>query len=216
MSAPDSTSRLPVRRLVVYYGLLLAALAAVMSVTMIYGGREHPAKPIAGGYDVAQGGACMGAQVDLIQSGEFVNLGNAQGTLSGHLRLRGSRLSGSASCLTGKPAPLDAQARGLNLTGTVGGQPLNLIFRRQPPPPGALKPRVPGSLAGSYSITPSSRCLGGTLKLGAGSQPGLSGASKGVAGTLRYDSGSGSISGQVMCADGTRRTLSGQAADRPP
>src|SRR5207302_10133302 len=144
----------------------------------------------------------------------FVNLGNAQGTLSGHLRLRGSRLSGSASCLTGKPAPLDAQARGLNLTGTVGGQPLNLIFRRQPPPPGALKPRVPGSLAGSYSITPSSRCLGGTLKLGAGSQPGLSGASKGVAGTLRYDSGSGSISGQGMCADGRRRTLSGQAADR--
>ncbi|HEV3229213.1 MAG TPA: cation:proton antiporter [Solirubrobacteraceae bacterium] len=202
------------RRLIAYYGVLGAAFAAVLVLVLIAGGRETAAKPIAGGYDAQAGLSCLGPQVDVTQSGQFVDLGNPQGTLGGKLRLVGQRLTGTVSCMKGGSQRLDATVSGLNVTGTLAGQPVRLVFKREPPAPGTVKPQIPGSIAGTYTLSPASPCLGGALTVTGGSQPALSSSAKAVRGSLRYDSRLGTISGVVTCADGTSLSVSGQAAGR--
>ena len=43
-------------------------------------------------------------------------------------------------------------------------------LKRDPPEPGAAKPRAPGSIAGIYKLSPRSTCFGGKFELtGSGS-----------------------------------------------
>ena len=43
--------------------------------------------------------------------------------------------------------------------------PLRAELKRDPPPPGALRPRPPPSIAGKYKLAPRSDCLGGAFEL---------------------------------------------------
>ncbi|HVS29297.1 MAG TPA: hypothetical protein VHE14_07070, partial [Solirubrobacteraceae bacterium] len=153
------------RRLVLYYVLLAAATAAVITVVLGIGTKEHPRPPVAGGYDVAAGAACLGPKIDVLQSGRFVELDNAQSTVGGQLELKGSRLTGTARCIGGRHARFAATAHAAALTGTIGGQSLSAQLRRDAPTPGALKPRAPSSVGGRYDLAPGSACLGGKLVL---------------------------------------------------
>ena len=62
------------RRLTAYYVVLAAAVAVVATLVLTAGSKEEPQNSIVGGYDVSQGQACLGEQVDVRQSGQFVSL----------------------------------------------------------------------------------------------------------------------------------------------
>jgi Kef-type K+ transport system membrane component KefB len=195
------------RRLLLYY-LGLAALLVAVAVTVFTVGADTKAQPaIAGGYDVAGGRECLGGQVDLRQSGQFITVQRADGTSIGSLRLRDGTLTGEITCRGGDRDELTATLRGGRLTGTVGARPLSASFGREPPEAGRQRPRVPRSVEGTYTLTPPSRCLGGTVELHDGELDGRAGR----LGTVTYTDGR--LSGSVRCETGTA-TLRGQAADR--
>ncbi len=97
-------------RLIAFY-LILAAISVAVVVIVVDKGRNEKAQPvIAGGYDASAPNPCLGAvpkrvggaplpptapaqpapagpSFNLQQSGQFVNITNNQGTLSGQLRL---------------------------------------------------------------------------------------------------------------------------------
>src|SRR5438445_11811311 len=112
------------------YVALIAATIAGVALLIEDGGREHAQPAIAGGYDLRQPNPCFGAvtaaiagaplpstapaqppvapaSFDVQQSGEFVTLSNAAGSLGGQLRLypagRGHspRLAGTVDCVGG-------------------------------------------------------------------------------------------------------------------
>ena len=91
-------------RLLVFYGFL-AVMVIVVSVVVIAAGqdREHQ-PPIAGGYDVIGANSCLGPKFDLKQSGRFVNLDNADESLSGRLEFEDGRLTGDVDCVEGGQA----------------------------------------------------------------------------------------------------------------
>src|SRR3954469_16186970 len=106
------------RPLTAYYVVLLAAVA-IVAVVVISAGEKEKAQPgIAGGYDVSQGQACLGDQVDLRQSGQFVTLHRADGSSAGKLRFHQPRLTGDASCATGAARPVRATVRNGALQGS--------------------------------------------------------------------------------------------------
>ena len=88
----------PRSRVASYYVILLLATAAVVAAVIAAGSGKHGSPTLAGGYDVSAGTACLGAKANLAQSGEFVTLSNTQGTLSGDLTLKHSRLTGTVKC----------------------------------------------------------------------------------------------------------------------
>ena len=202
----------PKTRLVLFYAVLALATAAGVIAILLAGRHEHAQKTIAGGYDVGRGASCMGAQFDLKQSGQFVDVANARGTLAGKLRWRDGRLRGEVSCAGPGSARLDAAVRGRLLVGTIGGRPLAAALRRSPPPPGSPKPRAPGGISGKYALTPQSDCLGsslvlknahGALTVVAGSSP---------VGSVSYQGGV--LTGRVKCQLGAAAVVTGQAVDR--
>ena len=103
-----SHRRMAGRRLTAYYVVLVIAVAAVATLVLSAGAKEEPEPAIAGGYDVTQGQACLGEQIDLRQSGQFVGLRRADGSGAGKLRFKAPRLTGEASCLAGGTRPLRA------------------------------------------------------------------------------------------------------------
>src|SRR4051794_31905646 len=104
-------------------------------------------------------------RVDVKQSGKFVTFTNTLGTLGGSLEVDDGHLTGDVKCLDGKEQPIDARSRNGNLIGTVGGQPVALALKRDPPPAGTPKPYIPGSIASEYKVSPRSECLGGLIDL---------------------------------------------------
>ena len=76
------------RRLTAYYVVLVIAVAVVATLVLSAGSEEEPQPAIAGGYDVTQGQACLGEQIDLRQSGQFVGLRRADGSGAGKLRFK--------------------------------------------------------------------------------------------------------------------------------
>src|SRR5215210_5382751 len=153
------------RRLSAYYVILVIAVAAVATVVLAAGSKENAQPAIAGGYDVSQGQDCLGDQIDLRQSGQFVGAQRADGSRAGKLRFKEGRLTGEASCLKGAERPLRATVRAGVVEGTLGDAPLKADFAREPPDPGAQKPSPPGSVAGEYKLVPRSACLGGKIEL---------------------------------------------------
>jgi Kef-type K+ transport system membrane component KefB len=201
------------RRLIVYYAILAALVIGVV-VAVFAAGRDEKTQPsIAGGYDVAAPAAgCTGPQVDITQSGQFVGLRRLDGTVLSRARLRDGRLRGSVHCVDGGHrelvAPVGAGAKGV-LVGTLGGAPLRAELKRDPPAPGALRPRPPPSIAGKYKVAPRSDCLGGAFEL---EKSGGAYVLKGGLGRLTY--GNGPIAGRVTCRDKSVRTIAGQALNR--
>ena len=199
------------RRLVVYYAILAVVTIVVVVVVFAAGSDEETQPAIAGGYDVAApAAACTGLQMDVSQSGQFVDLRRPDGTTLSHARLRDGRLKGDVQCIGGGERALVATVavKGV-LAGTLGGVRLRAELKRDPPPPGALRPRPPPSIAGDYKLSPRSDCLGGTLAL---EKAGDVYEVKGGLGRLVYRDGP--IAGRVVCRDKSARTVTGQAANR--
>ena len=200
------------RRLTAYYVVLVIAVAAVATLVLSAGSREEPEPAIAGGYDVTRGQACLGEQIDLRQSGQFVGLRRADGSEAGKLRFQAPRLTGEASCRSGGTRPLRATVRDGAVAGTVGGVPLQAEFAREPPDAGEQKPSPPGSVAGEYKLVPRSACLGGHIELiGDGRALELEGEK--VHGELIYGA-SGKLTGSAVCSAGDEVGLVGAASNR--
>ena len=199
-------------RLTLYYAALaLAVVVAAVVVHLLADGVEAQPR-VAGGYDVADGRACLGSRVDLRQSGQFVGLDRPDGSTAGRLRLRDGLLTGHVTCLGGGGGALRATIRDGALAGTLAGRRVRATFAHEPPEPGAQRPRAPSSVAGQYRLAPRSACLGGRITLVGAANVTLRGSPP-VAGRLRY-AGNGRLRGGVVCSDGTRASLSAEAANR--
>src|SRR5688500_14305004 len=99
------------RTLIAIYVVMAVAVAVVATVVFSAGQDLSPERPIAGGYDLERPDPCLGETFDLRQSGEFVNIENPDGSLSGPLRNEGGNLTGDVSCVGGGDAELDGDAR---------------------------------------------------------------------------------------------------------
>src|SRR3954447_18683229 len=165
-----------------------------------------------------------GPSFDVKQSGQFVNLSNTQDTLGGKLRLKehprpdGSRtLTGDVDCVNGKTQHFDGNATPGNkgtIAGELGGRPVLAALKRDPPDAGTPKPRVPGSVAGLYKLSPRSTCFGGKFKLaGSGSSYTVK-AGEQKLGKLAYDDDKGTLSGDLACTKGGSVKAKGAAVDR--
>jgi Kef-type K+ transport system membrane component KefB len=201
----------PRRRLLVYYLILAAAVGAIAVVVLAVLPKPKAQPGIAGGYDLVPAAGCLGAQADLSQSGQFVDLEAVQGDAGGNLRFRHGRLTGTVSCQDGHSAPLSARAAGGRLAGTIGGAPLAGVLKREPPTPGAPKPRAPGSVAADYAVSPRSDCLGNAITLHGGSAVTVTAAGAKL-GTLTYRKGM--LAGRVRCVHGGSAGVAGTALDR--
>src|ERR1700678_1566295 len=153
-------------RVAVHYAVLLALVAAVVVTSVTLGAKRKAEPAIAGGYAVSAGAACLGPELDIAQSGRYVDVSNPQSTVSGALIFDHGRLSGTIHCRTGSPQAIDATVAsdGL-LAGTLGGHPVQAIQKSAPPAPASPKPLAPSSVDGSYSLAPASTCLGGSFVL---------------------------------------------------
>ena len=199
-------------RLAGYYTILVALTAAVVAIVIAAGSGKHAEPNIAGGYTVSGGSACLSPKLAVAQSGRFISLANAQGTVGGDLTLHQGTLTGTADCANGTRAAVAARSIDGMLRGTVGGRPLAATFTSDPPPPGSPTPRVPGSIAGTYQLTPTSDCLGASAILSrSGSVYRLrtGKVQRGVIGFHR-----GAVSGVVACEQGGQDDVFGTAAGR--
>src|SRR3954451_12791948 len=124
------------RTLLAIYVVMGIAVAVVTAVVFSAGQDLDAEKPLAGGYDLPKPDPCLGASFDLRQSGEFVNIENSDGSLSGALRDEDGHLTGDVTCVSDGTAGLDARAGERALEGTIGGRPLDAALTRDPPAPG--------------------------------------------------------------------------------
>jgi Kef-type K+ transport system membrane component KefB len=200
------------RRLTVYYVALALAVAVVATLVLSAGAKEKAQPSIAGGYDVSQGQACLGDQIDVRQSGQFASMQRADGSGAGKLRFKQGRLTGKVSCLKGGKQPLRATVRAGAVAGTLGDAPLKADFAREPPDPGAQKPSPPGAVKGDYKLVPRSACFGGKIEL-TGSSSALELAGKNVKGKLVY-ADAGKLTGRATCAAGDEAQIVGTASNR--
>ena len=200
------------RRTLVAIYIVMALAVTVVAIVVFSAGQDlEPEKPIAGGYDLAKPDQCLGATFDLRQSGEFVNIENAGGSLSGSLRDENGHLTGEVNCVTSGTDELDAKAGDKALAGSIGGRAIEAALTRDPPPPGP-RPRAPDSIAGDYVLKPRSACLGAKMSIeGDGPEYELVRGETAL-GSVRY--AKGVLTGEANCADATKAPLEGTAADR--
>ena len=201
----------PRGRLIAYYSLLALAVGAVAVIVLAVVPKPKAQPSIAGGYDLVPANGCLGKQVNLSQSGQFVDLEAVQGSAGGNLRFKDGRLTGGVSCQNGASGQLDARATSGRLAGTVAGAPVAGTLKREPPTPGAPKPRAPGSVAYGYTISPRSTCLGNAITLDGGSAVVVT-AGGAKRGTLVYKDGN--LAGRVQCIRGGSAPVAGTATDR--
>jgi Kef-type K+ transport system membrane component KefB len=246
-----SETRMPRGRLagrVIAFYLILAAITVAVVVIVVDKGRNEKAQPvIAGGYDASAPNACLGAvakrvggaplpptapaqpapagpSFNLQQSGQFVNIANNHGTLSGQLRLHpgsvsgaGRRLTGTIDCVSGaKQQTLEAivvpGAKGA-ISGTLDGVPLTAVLKRDAPDPGAANPRTPPGIAGTYALSPRSTCFGGSLKLNGGGSSYQVVAKSLTLGRVGYSTKTGAVAGDVACTRGGHVRMTATAND---
>jgi Kef-type K+ transport system membrane component KefB/nucleotide-binding universal stress UspA family protein len=199
----------------------MAATIAGVVLLIERGAREHAQPVIAGGYDLRQLDQCFGSTAfDLQQSGQFVSLTNAAGSLGGRLRLHAAprgkppRLDGTVDCVDGRSQRFLGFAmtgpRG-SIVGTVGATPLLAVLRRDPPAPGAPLPFVPSAIAGSYQLAPRSLCFGGTLSLTRSGHAYTLSAGGRKLGVLAYREADGTVAGDVGCVAGGQVRLAATA-----
>ena len=118
-----------------------------------------------------------GPSFDVKQSGQFLNPqhaghGRRPAGLDDKAGPGGARqLSGEVDCVDGSTEDFDGTAtpgEQATIAGDLGNRPVEAVLTRDPPDPGALKPRAPGSIAGLYKLSPRSTCFGGTFELTGG------------------------------------------------
>jgi Kef-type K+ transport system membrane component KefB len=228
---------------------LYLALIAVTIVGVVLlidrGAREHAQPAIAGGYDLTHPNPCFGAaqaspalsplpstapaqpplpaaSFDVQQSGEFVSLSNAAGSLGGDLRLRTAprgqppRLGGTVDCVGGGSQTFTGLVRSGprgQIVGRLGGTPLTAVFERDPPDPGVPLPYTPSSIGGTYRLAPRSVCLGGAFALSRRGRRYTVSAGGADLGTVLYARNSGALAGDIDCVAGGRVQLRATAAD---
>jgi Kef-type K+ transport system membrane component KefB len=201
------------RRLLTYYAILGVLTAAVIAVVLVVGSSGRHAQPaIAGGYDVAAGSSCLGAQIEIAQSGQFVQLSNTASTVSGAVRLRSGRLTGTVTCADGRHAALAATVDRGTLHGTVGGAPVSAVESSDPPAPGTPAARLPGSITGVYALAPASACLGGSVSVTNSAKGQELNVAHANPSPITYSKGA--ISGAVACAHSGHVALAGTASGR--
>jgi Kef-type K+ transport system membrane component KefB len=212
MSGGPEEQAAPSRTRLLGFYAFLAAMVAVVSVVVIAAGHDREAQPaIAGGYDTVGGSPCLGDKFDVKQSGRFVNLDNADGSLGGKLEFEDGKLTGDADCVEGGKEPLRATVEDGKLAGAVGGEELEAEQKREPPEAGAQKPLAPGSVEGDYKLVPRSACLGGKLVAEGDEKVELL-VKEEVVGEASYSDGE--LAGEVRCPEGVRLELMGEAVDR--
>jgi Kef-type K+ transport system membrane component KefB len=200
------------RRILIFYITLPIVVAIVGTLAVSAGQDKHAQKSIAGGYDLVGANLCLGKKVDVKQSGKFVSLTNTLGTVGGALDLKDGHLTGQVDCVTGAKQQIDARAAAGRIAGTLGGRPVALVQRRDPPPAGTPKPYIPGSIAGEYKLTPRSECLGGTIDLSGRDTVHVDAQGTGL-GELHY--AKGTLGGTLRCKRGPGQvTVDGTAQDR--
>jgi len=211
--ASDTATPTPPRRsrLLAFYGFLLVMVVAVSAAVIAAGHDREAQQPIGGGYDVVGDNACLGAKFDVKQSGQFVNLTNADGSLRGRLEVKDGRLTGEVDCVEGGPAPIEAKVADGELEGSLGAGEVTAQLKRDPPEPGAQKPRAPGSIAGEYKLSPRSPCLGSRLAVEGDSKVELLVKGK-VIGEGTY--ADGKLSGELKCTTGESKGVAADAVDR--
>ncbi len=201
------------RRLLLFYPLLFAAVAAVVAVSISAGSDEGTQPEIAGGYDLAEQDPCLGSEFDVKQSGQFVNLDNPDQTLGGSLRFQDDALTGDVSCVDGSSAQLDTRVADDEISGSVDGRQIDAVLARDPPPPGSQRPLVPDEVDGKYLLAPRSECAGGQIQLDETAVDSLDLVAGGSSlGELTY--ADGALEGTAECLDGGEVDVSGEAADR--
>ena len=232
--------------MVALYVALIAVTIAGVTAAIEHGADQHAQPEIAGGYDLRQPNPCFGAPAaipagaplpstapaqppvgpesfDLQQSGEFVSVSNAAGSLSGQLRLHAqadrqtARLTGTVGCVGGASRSLVATVRTgaqPQITGVVGGTALSAILRRDPPVPGAPLPYLPSSVSGSYELAPRSVCFGAGMSLAGSGRRNVYAVSAEdeQLGTVTYVRSVGALAGDVRCPRGGRVRLSATAS----
>ena len=241
-----SRSRL-VRRLITFYGIMAVIGVAVVVFVVSKGGSEKAQPAIAGGYVASSAAPCIGpvpkpaggvplpatapAQAaaagpsfNVLQSGQFVNFTNNQGTLGGKLRLsektlpnKAHQITGNVGCVNGKSLPLNAiavpGAKG-TITGTLGGLPFSAALKTAPPAPGAAAPRTPSNIQGTFTLSPSSTCFGSSFSIhGTGAVATLYSSSGKNLGPLTYSDKTGGVFGDVKCSKGGTARLTATAND---
>jgi Kef-type K+ transport system membrane component KefB len=191
----------------------MAVAVAVVSIIVVKAGEDRDPQPsIAGGYDIQGENACLGPKFDVKQSGQFVNLDNPKGTISGKLEFDEGDLTGDTECLDGDKQEMDATVAEGVMKGTLDGTAFEAALKRDVPPAGTPKPRAPDSLeAENYKISPRSPCLGSKIAI-EGDGPYEVVAKAETLGELDYDEGA--VTGEVTCPDGVTRPVYGEAVDR--
>ena len=236
-----------VQRLITFYAILAVIGVAVVIFVVDKGGSEKAQPAIAGGYTASTASPCIGpvpkpvggtplpatapAQAaatgpsfNVLQSGQFVNFTNNQGTLGGKLRLseqtlpgKAHRLTGSVGCVNGKSLSLNALAvpgpKGA-ITGTLGGLPFAAVLKSGPPPPGAAAPRTPSNIQGTFALSPASTCFGSSFSIhGTGAVATLYSSAGKNLGPLSYSNKTGGVFGDVRCVKGGTARLTATAND---
>ncbi|HEX6117198.1 MAG TPA: cation:proton antiporter [Solirubrobacterales bacterium] len=201
------------RRVTIFYVVLFAAAALAAAFSFSAGEDEAAAPPIAGTYAVEEGSDCLGETFDVKQSGEFVNLTDPDGKVSGSLRFEQPELTGDVGCVDGSTAEIDATVGDETIEGTLDGQPLVATLDADPPPPGTPAPKPPDSITSDYMITPRSACLGGRMEIEEADDGALEVIiANETRGEVTYSEGD--LEGTATCAEGGEATLMGEAADR--
>jgi Kef-type K+ transport system membrane component KefB len=233
--------------LIVFYVVLAAVTAAVVAVVIAKGTKEHAQPSIAGEYIAAAANPCLGPVpappggaplpptaptqpvvtgplFNVNQSGQFVNVTNNQGTLTGQLRLQQKTLAGGAHRLTGtvncvaggKHLRLEAVAvpgvKG-KISGTLGGAAFDATFKQPPPDPGTATPRTPSGIAGKYALSPRSLCFGSAFVLAGGGSSYKIAAQNLKLGHVSYSTKTAAVFGDVGCTRGGRVRLTATAND---
>jgi len=213
MSTDGHRQKSPSRRLLaVFYAVLAGLTAAVAAIVISLGQGEEAQPEIAGGYAVTGAAAtCLGESFDIVQSGQFVNLENVDGTVGGKLTLEERTLTGDVDCVDGGTAQLDAEVVDRTITGALGDASLSATLEEEPEAPGAQRPVIPDSLTGAYELTPRSECLGSGFELEGDEAPFELITDDRSLGELGYEDGA--VSGTVTCTEGGDVEIVGEAKD---
>jgi Kef-type K+ transport system membrane component KefB len=150
---------IPRLRLAIGYAVMAVALAATLLGSFALGSRQEPAVNVAGVYRVDPPAPCLGGQVEVRQSGRFVDLAGEHGA-EGSLELDGHRLTGQVRCADSSTTPLQATVAGeadqRSLTGEVGGNRFRASFLRDHPEPAEVvasgEPLTPEALFGRLML----------------------------------------------------------------
>jgi Kef-type K+ transport system membrane component KefB len=230
-----------------FYVVLAAVTVAVVIVVIAKGRNEQALPSIAGGYAMKAPNPCMGSLpkpvggqplpptapaqpppsqlFNVLQSGQFVNFNNNQGTLGAKLRMHSGilpsgayRLTGTIDCVSGaRPQQLDTVVvPGVipSISGKLGGAQFDAVFKTGPPPPGTAVFRIPSGIDGKYTDSPASLCIGSPFVLSGNGPTYTLSATGGVQlGTVSYSSKTGAVFGDIACARGGHVRLTAVAND---